>query len=587
MDYPNHVIDVHELSTKTVVVFRDRAEVKRIVEVDLESGRSLVSIQASYSLVSERQSIRVEGRKAALIQDVQYQECQANSVDDVNDQLRLLEKEKNDLEAEKAKVSDEIHVLRKRLEVLDGVAGQIGHSVLMPSDAEGSKGSNGVINKTSAFLLCKDAMDNLTNFLDYYGSTASETRQELRDKEHSYEMIKANLETAERHLDQMRCKYEYDNHKRNINITVDMEQAGRAEIYISYQVYCASWRPAYDIRATTAGLDSECNNAVTVLYYGLVEQKTDEDWRDAEIVLSTAAPCANGSAPSLPTLTAAFQRQSNNYRPRNYSARRKPMSNGSEEDMGFGSFDYNEITDAAALQQRLNVARTCSDNESLFAIPENMPCLCFAIETPATILSDGQNHKVTITEIELDPIFIHETVPSKAGSVYLSVSVVNSSSLALLPGQASVFLNNGFISTTHLKTIMPGEEFQCALGIDPSIKVEYKPSEVVTEQVGFMSKSSLSMHEQVITLRNAKPAQNVKVTVREPIPKAVDEKIRVAVLSPDLRGSRSEARLNKDHNLEWTCALEPGEQRDLVVRWSVECPVGETLVFSTFTAAKF
>lgn len=75
---------------------------------------------------------------------------------------------------------------------------------------------------------------------------------------------------------------------------------------------------------------------------------------------------------------------------------------------------------------------------------------------------------------------------------------------------------------------MPGEEFRCSLGIDPSLKVEYKPCSRLNEQVGFMTKNSLCTHEQIVSLRNAKASQSALITVREPIPKAVDEKIKVS-----------------------------------------------------------
>lgn len=116
---------------------------------------------------------------------------------------------------------------------------------------------------------------------------------------------------------------------------VKVKKPGTAEIYISYQglfcytlfinlienlnlkktflVYCATWRPCYDIRASTstAAFDvTTCeNDGVSIFYYGLIEQKTDEDWKDAEIVLSTAVPTFAGVMPTLPTLTASFQRQ--------------------------------------------------------------------------------------------------------------------------------------------------------------------------------------------------------------------------------------------------------------------------------------
>jgi hypothetical protein len=42
-----------------------------------------------------------------------------------------------------------------------------------------------------------------------------------------------------------------------------------------------------------------------------------------------------------------------------------------------------------------------------------------------------------------------------------------------------------------------------------------------------MSKSSLNTQEQIIAVRNAKADEKVHLTVREPIPRPVDDKIKV------------------------------------------------------------
>lgn len=107
-----------------------------------------------------------------------------------------------------------------------------------------------------------------------------------------------------------------------------------------------------------------------------------------------------------------------------------------------------------------------------------------------------------------------------------------------------------------------------------------------------MSKSMLLTHEQTVCLRNAKVAQSVQITVREQIPKSTDDKIKVTllsirrrlplqvtILSPDIRSGRGEARLNRDHILEWTCVLAPGQQRELELKYTIEYPVNETLSY--------
>lgn len=43
-----------------------------------------------------------------------------------------------------------------------------------------------------------------------------------------------------------------------------------------------------------------------------------------------------------------------------------------------------------------------------------------------------------------------------------------------------------------------------------------------------MSKSTLSTFQHSVLLRNAKVGERVQLTVREPIPRALDEKIKVA-----------------------------------------------------------
>lgn len=52
-------------------------------------------------------------------------------------------------------------------------------------------------------------------------------------------------------------------------------------------------------------------------------------------------------------------------------------------------------------------------------------------------------------------------------------------------------------------------------------------------------------------------------------------------MSPDLRAGRTEALMTKDNHLEWVCELSAGEQRDLLIKWSMEFPLNESVVYST------
>ncbi|VDK51103.1 unnamed protein product [Anisakis simplex] len=598
-------LEARTLPTKSVIVYCDRAEVKRIVRCNLQEGRNEIIVK-NVSSVIERQSLRVDGHGKAQILDVLYQEVSLDVNSDENDKIVELEDSKNELEAEKASLDDQLNILRKRVEVLDGVASQIGSNMspsLNPSQSSSSSNTNQLTASPSnitnpTFVINENTIANLTNFLDFYGQTTGELKAEIRKKTREVDRLVQKIDRLEKRIDQMRCGFEYDSVKRNLSIIVETDVAEPSEFHVTYQVYCANWKPCYDLRVLSASHEQQ-TTSLTMSYFGVVEQHTGEDWRDAEIVLSTAIPSVGGSVPSLPTVAAGFQFKRGQT---NASLRRKPNSTPSDDDLGFGSFDYNDLTDAGALQ-RLTAACGAQPNsdfdsstitviicQSLLAMLlcllrdtlqkyDRCPSICFAIAYPATIPCDGSEQKLPITKLELNAKYIHETVPTRVAAAFLTVLATNTSTLPILAGPASVYLNNSFVSKMQLGCVLPGEEFCCSLGIDPSIKVEYKSAKVLNEQIGFVSKCVLQTHDQGVIVRNAKVNEEVELVVREHIPKAVDDKIKVSILSPDLRQSNVDAYLNVDNNLEWTVVLQPGEQRDLHIKWSIEYPINETVIY--------
>jgi hypothetical protein len=78
-----------------------------------------------------------------------------------------------------------------------------------------------------------------------------------------------------------------------------------------------------------------------------------------------------------------------------------------------------------------------------------------------------------------------------------------------------------------LKSVASGEKFDCSLGVDPTIKVNYKPVHKYQQQTGVLTKSSVMMNEQKIVIKNTKQEEPIILTFVEHIPKSTDEKIKV------------------------------------------------------------
>lgn len=216
-----------DLPTRSVIVYSDRAEVKRVVTVSLAKGTNEIIIQ-NVSAVIERQSVRVDGR-GVLIQEVQYQEMPIDTEQET-EKICTLEREKVSLEHQRFMVEDEMNSLRKQIEVLDGVAGQIasGPAKLVTSTSESAPNTSRrhtIIGSTThqesvhgstsiGFLSSDDALGNLAKFLAYYGEQVSEMKTRLRSRQREWDQFTEQIEALERQIDQLRCGYEYDSLKR-------------------------------------------------------------------------------------------------------------------------------------------------------------------------------------------------------------------------------------------------------------------------------------------------------------------------------------------------------------------------------------
>ena len=121
----------------------------------------------------------------------------------------------------------------------------------------------------------------------------------------------------------------------------------------------------------------------------------------------------------------------------------------------------------------------------------------YEIPRSATVPSDNNTHKVTIGIIELKPEFEYESVPKKSAYAFIKAKVTNTSEYSLLAGSANVFLDNNFVAKTQLKSYSPQEEFYCSLGVDPAIRIDYKPLRKFKGQSGIINKTTTTTFVQV------------------------------------------------------------------------------------------
>ena len=148
------------------------------------------------------------------------------------------------------------------------------------------------------------------------------------------------------------------------------------------------------------------------------------------------------------------------------------------------------------------------------------------------IASDSKPHKVTVTSESFSPQMVHYVSPNIDASAYQQAKVVNTSRYPLLPSQkVSVFMDGNFISTSTMRLVSPGESFNIFLGVDPALKVEYRPCRTSTKTKDLWAGTEVKQYNYCTVLRNTKQSL-CRVIVAEILPRSSDEQISVELLEP-------------------------------------------------------
>ncbi|GMS78449.1 hypothetical protein PENTCL1PPCAC_624, partial [Pristionchus entomophagus] len=561
-----HTLKLSKESLKKVTVFNDRAELRREFTVELKAGLNEVTIEA-ISQFTVDESVRVSGKGAAVIEEVQvaHRRITKGAVD--TERGATLRKEKEELESAREKVDYDGQIVQKQITALDGLVSQVGSGPLA-----------GIGNKFSADAA---TLESITSLFAFHKKQVSQLREEFRSLRKEFDRLTGLIAVKDQELPTVAKTGNWETTK-NVIVLLEATEPTTVILDVSYHVARAGWTPFYDIRVET----KEEKTEMQLSYYANVHQSTGEEWEGAQLLLSTARPFVGVTLPDLGTLDVSLY-----CRNREFHSFGPPASGGlfgsaqtSTTGVAFGSAS-SAVFGGSELAAAPMVAREAEVNEQTLSTE-------FSITRPCSIPADGAMHKVTIGIVVLTPQLVHESVPSKNSVAFLTATALNSSSLPLLAGPASVYLDGAFVAKTAIKAVSPGERFTASLGVDRAVKIEYKPAHKYHEQTGIINKWSSTVNEQKIVVKNTR-GDAVLLTIREQIPRSTDEKIKVTMVLPEIlekvidedilnedQRPKEGARLLPSHNLEWTVKLEKGSSQSLLVKYTVEHPLSEKLEYT-------
>ncbi|MCC6397574.1 MAG: mucoidy inhibitor MuiA family protein, partial [Bacteroidetes bacterium] len=253
-------------------VYSDRAMITRSGKVALAPGMRSLVIRGLPSLVQD-QSVRVtaSGIVGSKIIEVQVNRMYLDTL--ITARTRPLLQKSRNLSFEIRKINDRLSVLKHRNDFLEKIT-------------IASQESIGRELKTA-----RPAVDEYGKLLDFFDVELSSLKTETRSLEDQRLEHQQTFERIQKELQLIGGSPEKS--EKEVTVILNAGIAGTVTIDVSYLVSQASWKPAYDIRASSS------DTVVNLTYSAFVQQNTGEDWSDAVVTLTTSRPASGGNPPEL------------------------------------------------------------------------------------------------------------------------------------------------------------------------------------------------------------------------------------------------------------------------------------------------
>jgi uncharacterized protein (TIGR02231 family) len=385
-------------------------------------------------------------------------------------------------------------------------------------------------------------LESILKFLD---TKLKDNYSAVMDAEIGLRDLSNKLEVLQRQLHQISGP----NKKLKRSIIVDLEalKSTAFDLNVSYLVRGASWQPIYDARANFEKSELE------MVSYGIIKQKTGEDWEDVEISLSTAKPAIGGRMPYVaPWLLRP-------YHPR-------PME---DKFSGAGVERYQTM----ALKAEVPLEKAKEAEVEYAQVEEKGIAVAYKLPKKAAVKSDGSEHKLPISTQILKADFKYSAYPRATLAAYLGSRVTNAKDLQLLGGRVNIFLEGDFVGTSSIDNIGPGEEFDLYLGVDENVKVKREQVEKKVDEtliVGIPSPTKRTTFKYKLTVENYK-SKKINVKLFEATPVSEDDRIKAKISNVSLEPNKKDWEDRKGVWL-WELELEPKQKKEILFTYIIEHP---------------
>ncbi len=342
----------------------------------------------------------------------------------------------------------------------------------------------------------------------------------------------------------------------DVVLELDTKTDQVAEIVISYLVEEAGWVPSYDIRAQTG------KKAVELTYKGKIYQNTGQEWNNIKLSVSSYRPNLNTQRPILhPMYVMEFVEPI--YQPR-------PMANAG---MATNSYISRDAAMSKAESARYdNLDEHLADPATWNVVNDSPLSVIYELQRKHTIPSKREPQHVLLDKREVAAEYVYHVVPAINTEVHLLAKIKNWNELALMGGEAFLFLGDNFVGKTNLSSQVASDELPIALGTDERIVVK-RTRLTDKSETKKRGDDEIGIHTYEITYKN-NLSYDITLEILDQIPVSQSPKI---VVNEENYG---DAEFTKTTGaLLWTKAVAAGKSGKLEFSYKITHPKGIKITF--------
>jgi len=476
------------------------------------------------------ESLQLKGQGPAIQEDLMFRTKFYAAIPD--ERIKALQAQRDEADSRAQTIADSLSRLTSEVEYLKKIMEKV---------------TSGGKEQTAAEL----NPEKWQEMVKFHRDRLAAIDQERRGLEKDQKSAKAELARIDQELGKLTAGRQK---KKNQAVAVlSSTKGGKVVLDLSYTVLGPLWRPVYDIR-----VDSE-KKVVQISYNATITQNSGEDWNGVRLSLSTARAEIGGTQPELTPWYLSL-----------YSPHASSRSDG--------AFTLEEAVVSNVYEAKKSAVAVPLPEEEMPAIAapgasaqSGATSVVFNVEGKANIASDALQHRVYITGLNLPASFRYSTVPKLSMFAYLKAKVTNESAFPLLDGSSKVFLDGNFVSDSSVPATAPGQEFWVFMGVDESVKVEYKLVKKTKDESGIFDKKNRFVYLFETQITNAKKSE-VELVLLDQLPISTDKSIVVKLIEPKYTKDSEKLKKTNQDIFEWLLNLKPGEAVKMPLSFSVEYP---------------